>query len=179
MSDLIQEVLHEITGEPLRFAVEFVQFVLLVVIIRYLVRRSVGTHLTARRDRIAAEVQKANQADTAYSESQRRASLLVTEARDEARRTVEAARIAADAERQAGLEQAEQEANDILLQAQQTIDTEKNRVGSEASEELISLITMVSRRYIEESLTESERRTVTQKLISASLKEMENASSHH
>ena len=178
MSDLIQEVLHEITGEPLRFAVEFVQFVLLVVIIRYLVRRSVGTHLTARRDRIAAEVQKADQADAAYSESQHRASLLVTEARDEAQRTVEVARIAADAERQAGLEQAEQEANDILLQARQTIDTEKNRVGSEASEELISLITMVSRRYIEESLTESERRTVTQKLISASLKEMENASSH-
>jgi len=178
MSDLIQEVLHEITGEPLRFSIEFVQFVLLVVIIRYLVRRSVGTHLTARRDRIAAEVQKADQADAAYSESQHRASLLVTEARDEAQRTVEVARIAADAERQAGLEQAEQEANDILLQARQTIDTEKNRVGSEASEELISLITMVSRRYIEESLTESERRTVTQKLISASLKEMENASSH-
>jgi len=179
MSELIQEVLHEITGEPLRFAIELVQFVLLVVIIRYLVRRSMGPPLIKRRDRIAAEVQKADQADAAYAEAQNQASLLVTEARDKARLTVEAARTAADAERQAGLEQAEQEANDILLQARQTIDTEKNRVGSEASEELISLITMVSRRYIEESLTESERRTVTQKLISASLKEMENASSHH
>ena len=178
MSELIQEVLHEITGEPLRFAIELVQFVLLVVIIRYFVRRSVGTHLKTRRDRIAAEVQKADQADTAYAEAQHRASLLKTEARDEARRTVEAAKIAADAERQAGLEQVEQEADAILLQARQAIDTEKNRVGSEASEELITLITLVSRRYIEESLTESERRTVTQKLIIASLKEMENASSH-
>ena len=178
MSELIQEVLHEITGEPLRFAIEFVQFVLLVVIIRYLVRRSVGPSLIKRRDRIAAEVQKADQADAAYAEAQHQASLLVTEARDKALLTVEAARTAADAERQAGLKQTEQEADAILLQARQTIDTEKNRVGSEASEELISLITMVSRRYIEESLTESERRTVTQKLISASLKEMENASSH-
>lgn len=178
MNELIQEVLHEITGEPLRFAIEFVQFVLLVVIIWYLVRRSVGTHLTARRDRIAADIQKADQADTAYAEARTRASVLVTEARDKARRTVEAARIAADAERRSGLEQAEQEAEAIVLQARQAIDTEKSKVGSEASEELITLITLVSRRYIEESLTESERRTVTQKLIVASLKEMENTSSH-
>lgn len=36
MKELIQEVLRQITGEPLIFTVELVQFILLVLIIRFL-----------------------------------------------------------------------------------------------------------------------------------------------
>lgn len=178
MSELIQEVLHEITAEPLIFAVEIVQFLLLIVIIRLVLLRVVGSNLKERRERIAAEVDKANRADAAYAEAQQQAAALVTQARGEAQKIIEAARAAALDERRAGLDQVEQEANAILLQAGQAIETEKGRVASEASEQLVTLITLVIRRFIEESLTESERRAVTQKLILASLKEMEDTPSH-
>jgi F-type H+-transporting ATPase subunit b len=178
MRELIQEVLQEIAGEPLRFAVEFVQFLLLVVFIRYLLHRSVGPDLKKRRERIAAEVEKAEQADAAFAAAQRQAAELSAGARAEAQRTIEAARTAAEDERRLGLDQAEQEAKEILIQAQQTVETEKGKVAIEASEELVTLITVVSRRFIEESLSESERRTVTQQLILASLKEMEGTASH-
>jgi F-type H+-transporting ATPase subunit b len=177
MKELIQEVLHEITAEPLIFTVEIVQFLLLVVIIRFLLPRIVGSNLKERRKHIAAEVEKANHADAAYAEAQHQAAALVAAARGEAQRTIEAAGITAQEERRTGLDRAEQEANAILLQAHQTIETDKGRVTSEASEQLVTLITLVTRRYIEESLTESERRAVTQKLILASLKEMEDTTS--
>jgi F-type H+-transporting ATPase subunit b len=177
MRELIQEALHEITGEPLTFAAEIVQFLLLVVIIRFLLPRIVGTDLKERRRRIAAEVEKADHADAAYAEVKQQAAALVAAAREEARRTIEAAGARAQEERRDGLDRAEQEANDILLQAHQTVETEKGRVTSEASEQLVTLITLVTRRYIEEALTENERRAVTQKLILASLKEMEGTAS--
>jgi F-type H+-transporting ATPase subunit b len=178
MKELIQEVLRQITGEPLMFTVEIVQFLLLVLIIRFLLPRIVGTALKERRKRIAAEVEKADQADAAYAKAQQQAAALVAAAHAEAQRSIEAARTAAQEERRAGLDQVEQEANAILLQAGQAIETEKGRVASEASEQLVTLITLVIRRFIDESLTESERRAVTQKLILASLKEMEDTPAH-
>jgi len=178
MHELIQEVLRQIAEEPWMFMVEIVQFLLLVLIIRFLLPRVVGSALKERLKRITAAVEKADQADAAYAGVQQQAAALVAAAHAEAQRTIEAARTAAQDEHRVGLEQVEQEANAILLQARQTSETEKIRVAGEASEQLITLVTLVTRRYIEESLTESERRAVTQKLILASLNEMEGTASH-
>ena len=177
MKELIQEVLRQVTGEPLIFTVELAQFILLVLIIRFLLPRIVGTALKERLKRIAADVEKADQAEAAYAKAGQEAAALVAAARAEAQKTIEAARTAAQEERRAGLERVQQEANAILLQAGQAIETEKERVASEASEQLVTLITLVTRRFIEESLTESERRAVTQKLILASLNDMEGTAS--
>ncbi len=177
MKELIQEVLRQITGEPLMFTVEVVQLLLLVLIIWFLLPRIVGTALKERRKRIAAEVEKADQADAAYIIARQQAAALVAAARAEAQRTIETARTAALDERRAGMNQVEQEADAILLQAKQAVETEKEKVAGEASEHLVMLITEVTRRFIEESLTESERRAVMQKLILTSLNEMEGTAS--
>ncbi|NTW59404.1 MAG: ATP synthase F0 subunit B [Nitrospirae bacterium] len=177
MSELIQEVLLEITVKPLQFAAEVVQFFVLVLIIRLILIRVVGSTLKERRERIAADVEKADQADTAYAAAQQQAAVLTAEALAEAQRSIEAVRTAAQDERRLGLDGAEQEAKTIVLQARQTVETEKGRVAGEASEELITLITQVVRRFMEETLSESERQAVTQKLILASLKEMADTGS--
>jgi len=177
MSELIQEVLLEITAKPLLFFVEIVQFLLLVFIVRLILIRVLGTTLKERRERIAADVEKADQADAAYAAAQQQAAALTAGALAEAKRSIEAARTAAQDERRRGLNEAEQEAKAILLQAQQTVETEKGRVAGEASEELITLITQVVRRFMEEMLSESERQAVTQKLILASMKEMADTGS--
>jgi ATP synthase F0 subunit b len=177
MNELIQEVLRQIIEEPWMFMVEVAQFLLLVLIIRLLLPRLVGTALKERRKRIADQVEKADQADTAYAKAQQQAAALVAAARAEAQRTIEAARTAAQDEHRSGLDQVDQEAKAILLQARQAVETEQGRVAGDLSEQLVTLITLVTRRYIEESLTESERRAVTQKLILASLNEMESTAS--
>ncbi len=177
MRELIQEVVHEITGQPFIFAVEVVQFIALVVVIRALLLRLVRRNLQERRERIAAELEKADRADTAYAEAKQQAAALVAGARAEAQRIIESARTAAQEERKAGLDQVKEEADAILLQARQAVETEKGKVTGEASERLVTLITEVTRRFIEESLTESERRAVTEKLILAGLKEIEGTAS--
>ena len=177
MSELIQEVLLEITAKPLLFVVEIVQFLLLVFIVRLILIRVLGTTLKERRERIAADVEKADQADAAYAAAQQQAAALTAGALAETKRSIEVARTAAQDERRLGLNEAEQEAKAIILQAQQTVETEKGRVAGEASEELVTLITQVVRRFIEETLSESERKAVTQKLILASMKEMADTGS--
>ncbi len=176
MKALIQEAFREIAAQPLMFAVEVVQFLLLAAIVGLFLRRIVGNKLKERRERVTAEVEKAERADAAYAEAQQQAAALVAGARTESQRIIEAARRAAEEELRIGLEKAEQEAGAILLQASQAIETEKEKVAAEAAERLMTLITEITRRFIEESLTESERRRVTEKLILAGLKEMEGAS---
>ncbi len=175
MRELIQEVLREITGQPLIFTVEVVQFLLLVAIVGFLLRRILGTRLKERRERIAAEVEKADRADAAYAEAQQQAAALVAGARTESQRIIEEARTTAQEERRTGLDRVKEEADAILLQARQAVETEKAKVAGEASERLVTLISEVTRRFIEEALTESERRAVTEKLILAGLKEMEGS----
>jgi F-type H+-transporting ATPase subunit b len=174
MEELFKDAIHEITGQPLIFAAEVVQFLLLVVVIRFLLLRTVGKTLKERRERIAVEMEKANGADKKYAEAQNQAASIVAEAHAEAQRIIGAAQAAADERRQTGVEQAEHEANAIIVEAQETIKTEKDRVVRETSEHLADLVTLVTRRFIDEALTESERRDLTQKLILTRLKEMKD-----
>ncbi len=177
MNELIREVLHEISAQPLSFAVEIVQFLLLILIMRLILVRVLGPLLKERRKRIADEMDKAAHADAAYAEAQQQSAMLVTEARTRAGQVIEAARAAAQEERATGLERLEEEAAAILQQAHQTIETEKLRVAGEASEQLVTLIAQVTRRFIEEAMTENERQSLTRKLILSSLKEPEDSPS--
>ena len=177
MTELLQEMLHEITGEPMMFAAEVVQFILLIVIVRFLLRRVLGTDLRERQEQIAAKVEEADRADEGYADAQRRTDAIMAEARSEAQRIREQAATTAEQERLAGRERVEREAAAIILQAEQSIEAEKERVVREASEQLIDLIGLVTRRFLDEALTEHERRALTQKLIFARLKEMEGTAS--
>jgi F-type H+-transporting ATPase subunit b len=172
MEELFKDAIHEVTGQPLVFAAEVVQFLLLVVMIRFLLLRTVGKTLKERRERIAVEMEKASRADKEYAEVQKKAASIEAEAHAEAQRIIGAAQAAADERRRTGLEQAEHEADAIILEAQKTIKTEKDRVVRETSEHLADLVMLVTRRFIDEALTESERRALTQKLIRIRLKEM-------
>jgi F-type H+-transporting ATPase subunit b len=176
MNELLQEVLHEITGRPLVFAAEIVHFVLLILIVQMLLHRTVGKRLRERRERIIAEIDRANRADEDYADAEQQAATLVADARARAQRVIEAAQAAAHEHHQSGIEQAERDAEAIISQAKQTIETEKERVTREAADRLTDLITRATRRFIDEALTEDERRTMTQKLILTRLKGVEGAS---
>lgn len=173
MEELFKDAIHDITGQPLVFAAEVVQFLLLIVMIRFLLLRTVGKTLKERRERIAVEMEKANRADKEYAEAQKQAASIVAEAHADAQRIIGASLAAANERHRTGLEQAEHEANAIIIESQKTIKNEKDRVVRETSEHLTDLVTLVTRRFIDEALTESERRTLTQKLILTRLKEME------
>jgi F0F1-type ATP synthase membrane subunit b/b' len=82
------------------------------------------------------------------------------------------AREQAQAERGAAIARIDSEAEQVIAQARQTVERDKNRVLRETSDRLIRLATETAKRYLSERLTESERRVLMQKAILASLEQL-------
>ena len=176
MVELFKEVLHEITSKPVIFVVEIVQFAALAGILAFAIQRIVGKMLRERRERIVTELRKASQVRKEYTATKKEADAVLARAKKEAREILKEAKENLTQERENAAVQAEQEAKEIVLQAERTIEAEKNQVLNETSEQLVSLVTVTTRRFIDEALTESERRALTQKIILTSLEEIESIS---
>jgi F-type H+-transporting ATPase subunit b len=176
MVEILKEVLHEITAQPVLFIAEIVQFSLLLGVILWVVPRFIGKRLNERRAKIAAELAEAEKAEMEYPRIKKEARVVIGRAEKEAREIIRIAKETVKKEREAAMAQADAEAKEIIHRAQETVEREKNRVIREASEHLVSLTTEITRRYLDEALTESQRRTLMEKAILQSLEKMERAS---
>jgi F0F1-type ATP synthase membrane subunit b/b' len=83
-----------------------------------------------------------------------------------------AARERAGSERAAAGAQIEGEAREIITKARETVEAEKSRVVRETANRLIQLTTETTRRYLDEMLSESERRDLMQRAILAGVDEL-------
>ena len=176
MAELLKEVLHEITAQPVLFIAEVVQFSLLLGVILWVVPRIIGKRLIERRAKIEAELAEAKAAEKGCTGIVKEAGAVIARAEKEAPGIIRIAKEAAEKERETAIAQADAEVQEIILRARQTVEGEKNRIIRGASEHLVSLTTETTRRYLDEALTESERRALMQKIILASLEEMERVS---
>lgn len=177
MEELLRSILHGITLEPGRFLAEVVQSALLLVIVGWGGGRYARGRLTERRERIAGELAKADAAE-------RDSVLVLEEARAAAARgeqeapvLVRTAREQAEHECGASIARTETEAGQMIVQARESVEREKTRILRETSERLIQLTTETARHYLDEILTEGQRRELTQKAILDSLEELERGSS--
>jgi F0F1-type ATP synthase membrane subunit b/b' len=173
MAQLLGEILRQIANEPLLFIAEVVQSAILIAIIVWAGRRYAPGRLTARKSRIAAELEAAR---TAESDSQRireEAVAVVTRARESAEAIRQGARQEADKERATSAAAIEAEAHQVVEQARKAVDAELTAIRRNASERLVQLTTETARRYLDEMLGESERRLLTQKAILAFLDQVE------
>ncbi len=167
------ELLREIAAEPLRFAAEFLQSVLLLGVIWWAGRRLAGKRLQQRRAKIAAALEEARQADRDSVRLRDEARTLVEGVPSEAAEILRSGREQAERERAAAIALAETESAELVAQARQSIEREKERVVREASDRLVRLTAEAVRRYLDEVLTEGDRRALMQKAILASLEAME------
>lgn len=172
MQDLLREVLHEITAAPVRFAAEVAQSMLVVVVAVLAGRGIVAKRLTARRARIAAELEEAEAAERRWAGIREEARAVVAEAEQEAPAILRAARERAESERAASGAQIEGEAREIITRARDAVEAEKSRVVRETANRLIQLTADTTRRYLDEMLSESERRELMQRAILAGVDEL-------
>ena len=173
MIELLNEALHEITGNPVDFAVEFFQFVILMAIISFYVPRYVGPRLRGRRVKIIAELEETARIEKEYVGAGEKAAGIVARARQEASDILSEAQEKARMEREAAVARTGQEVESIILQAKQNIETEKGIIRGEFSQLLVDLVAETTRRFMDEALTESERHALTQNMILASFERME------
>jgi F0F1-type ATP synthase membrane subunit b/b' len=173
MADLFREILQQITADPVRFSAEVVQSLMLLGILGWAGGRFARTRLSARRSRVAAELAGAEEAERESSRIQAEARALAADAERQSPELVRAAEVAAGTEREKAIAAIAAEAEELIAQARQTVERERSRVVREASGRLVRLTAEAARRYLDEMLTESERRALTQKAILASLEQLE------
>jgi F0F1-type ATP synthase membrane subunit b/b' len=176
MGEVLRELLRQVTARPGAFAAEVVQAILLVAIVAWAGRRPIGRRLGSRRDRIAAELAEARAAELESARMRDEARALVERARGDAPGIVQAARDQAQRESADDAVRLEAEAQEAVRQARQTVEADESRVVRDASERLVRLTAETARRYLDEVLSESQRRALTDKVIAQALEEMERGS---
>ena len=172
LRELVQEVYSEITTR--QFLIEFVQGCLLIAVLVFAVPRLLKPRLAARRDRVAGELQAAETAEDELARSKREAKRLVATARKESRVAVDQACAEVEAERSQVVASTEEEADGMIAAARQTVEDEKAAVVSQACDRTVALVTVLARRYLDEALSESERRALTEKVVLSSLEGMDS-----
>jgi F0F1-type ATP synthase membrane subunit b/b' len=172
MGELLRAFLQEITAEPTRFLAEFVQSLLLLAILWRVGRKQIRKRLDTRRARIVAELAEAEQAERDVTRLEEETRARSARTRDEGPALLRQAEAAARQEREAAVARIEAEAKELIGQAAQAVERDKTRLASESARRLIQLTATATRRYLDEILTESDRRALTQKAILASLAEL-------
>ncbi len=155
-----------------RFLAEAAQSILLLGVIGWVGRGFVRRQLMERQARVAADLAATEAAEQECARMREEAAAVAARATQEAPGILSAAKEQAEKDRQAAIAQVEAEARQLVTQAEQTVESEKSRVVREASDRLTRLTAETARRYLDEILTESQRRALIQKAILDSLEEM-------
>jgi F-type H+-transporting ATPase subunit b len=173
VEEALRAALREVTARPMSYLAEVVQFLVLAGAIGWAARRPVARRLAARRERIAAELAEAERAEQEFVAMGDEARAAIAKAEEDAPGIVTAARERAEKELATGIALAEAEAEQAIRLACEAVEREKARVAAEASGRLLKLTTEIARRYLDEFLSEGERRSMTERVILESLEEME------
>lgn len=180
MHELLLEALHEITANPLTYAIEVVQFGFLVFLIyavgiRFRGKPGMLTNmLTKRRERIVEALQDASSADEELDAARRISTQQLADARSEARRLVAEARRTAEEEARNVLAAIEDEVAQVRREAEQTIAKERTEMLSGVQEQLVDLVTQATRQMLDEGYTPAEQRALIQKSVMESLDDLES-----
>jgi F0F1-type ATP synthase membrane subunit b/b' len=173
MEELLREVLSEIASAPVRFGVEVAQSLILLALVVWFGRRLVRRRLDDRKARITSQLAEAETADRDCARIRAEAAAIAAGMHQQARDVIRAASEQARKEREAMVARIEAEAQQMVGQAREAVASDKNRTIRQASDRLIRLTADTARRYLDEVLTESDRRTLIQKAMLESLAELE------
>jgi F-type H+-transporting ATPase subunit b len=175
MEELLRQALRELAADPARSLVAVAQSLLLLVALAWAGRKLARRQLAARQAKVAAELAAAETAEQDGIRLQEEARGIAGRVEQQVADILRAAREQAEQERQTSLTGIEADAGQLVRQARETVESEKNRVVREASDRLIRLTAAAARRYLDEVLTETQRRTLIQRAILESLEEMTGA----
>jgi len=175
MEELLRQVLGDLAANPVRSAVEVIQSLLLLVIVAWATSKFARRQLAERHSRIATELAAAEAAERDGTGLEAKARDLATGIEQQVAEVLRAAREQAEQERKTSMAQVTVDGEQAVVQARQSVEREKERVVREASERLVRLTAEAARRYLDEVLTENQRRTLIQRAILESLEELSGA----
>ena len=173
--ELLSEIQHEITTDPVKFTIEVVQFALLLAIIWVVAvgfgkrRGFVKNMLIERRARVASELDMADGAEAALARAREEAEAAATGARAEAKRTLTEARRRAKTERTSAAKAADTEAEALRAHGRQLLEMERQEMLANVRERLLEVVGSATRHILSERLSPAEQRALVQRAIMTSL----------
>jgi F0F1-type ATP synthase membrane subunit b/b' len=179
IGELFSEVLHEISAHPQTFAIEVVQFVLLLLIVKVVAvgfgkrRGFVASMLAERRERVSVALTQAEDAPAALEEARRDAAAQVAAARSEAAGVLLAARADARSVLETTMAEADFQKDRMRAHAEETLATEFEEMHAEIRERLVDLVAGATRSILNESFAVSEQRALIQKAILSGIERIE------
>ncbi|MDH4140571.1 MAG: ATP synthase F0 subunit B [Coriobacteriia bacterium] len=171
VGELFSEIFHEISLHPQTFAIEVVQFVLLVLIVKVVAfgfgkrRGFVRNMLSERQERMAQGLERADTAPVALETARQEVEEKVTAARSEAAQVLVDARGEEHALRETADVEVEAEIAQMRKHAEETLATEFEEMHAEIRERLVELVAGATRSILNESYALSEQRALIQKAI--------------
>jgi len=180
MIELLHEVVKEIGAKPVNFAIEVVQFGILLVLIKMLAfgfgsRRGMVTNmLSNRRERVRQQLEDAAAAEGELAGARKQARRVLREARTDAKQIVETARQGAQEEDAAAVAGIHEEAAVALKQAEELLEQERQDTLTSVHDQLVGLVTGAMRQILNEGFTPEEQRGLIQKAVVEGLENLES-----
>lgn len=156
---------------------EIINFLVLMVILRFILFKPLMKILKERQDKIRAGLETAETADVKLSDAQSEADRFLVEARDEGDRLKEEIRKAAEDEKSRMLSDARKKAEQIVHETQARVEEEREKTIAELRSRLMELVTLTTRKILQEELSLAEQRTLVERAVATSLRELETEGS--
>jgi F0F1-type ATP synthase membrane subunit b/b' len=179
MGDIMGELLHEVAARPIAFAAEVVQSLLLIGVVIWGGRKYGTRRLAERRERITSELAAAASAEQESLTLREESLAVAANATTASASLVRGAHESATREREASKSEIDAAARQIVDKARNTVESERDHIRRDAADRLVHLTSEIARRYVDEFLTEPERRALTRKAIEAALDQLAPAVPSH
>lgn len=175
IEEILAEVWHHMSGEPMTFALEVVQFVLLAALVygvawgfgkrRGMLRNMLSESHAATRERVDTAMAMPDR----LADARDMATARKRTARSQARKLIADARLEAERLQAEGEMQADAEAERLLRHTEEAIENEREETQAEVRERLIDVVARSTRAIMNERLSLGEQRKLIESAVMASV----------
>ena len=180
MIELLQAAIHEVVAEPVKFAIELVQFAILVFLVKAIAfglkkgsKGMLGNMLERRRTRVEAQLERIEGAESSVFGARGDATSMVAQANLDARALLREARATSKREAAVAEQALTAEVEGILGQARESIERERTETLAGIHDQLVDVVVMSTRQMLDQGLAPQEQREMVRRTILESLDDLD------
>ncbi|OGY28299.1 MAG: ATP synthase F0 subunit B [Candidatus Woykebacteria bacterium RBG_19FT_COMBO_43_10] len=159
------EILKDFGVEPILLLAQIVNFVILLYILKRFLYKPILKVLDERKKRIETSMNQSAEIQKKFEEVSQKQQEILDEAKKESTRIIGTAKNEAKILTNQIQTEANTQAEEIMKRNQQSLQLEKQKMISEAKQELIDVVASATERVVERSLTKADKDRLVKKSV--------------
>ena len=159
------EILKDFGVEPILLLAQIVNFVILLYILKRFLYKPILKVLDERKKRIETSMNQSAEIQKKFEEVSQKQQEILDEAKKESTRIIGTAKTEAKILTNQIQTEANTQAEEIMKRNQQSLQLEKQKMISEAKQELIDVVASATERVVERSLTKADKDRLVKKSV--------------